>query len=96
MGSGVAGALRGQTGDRREHPGRDPERPRSRRRPRRGVARDAGARVWVAGFELRDGTRIICEEIAAFDPGSLEEVRFVAYSDEEYQTVQTVADEVRE
>lgn len=50
----------------------------------------------VAGFELRDGARIICEEIVAFEPESLEDVRFVAYSDEEYQTVRAVADEVRE
>jgi O-acetyl-ADP-ribose deacetylase (regulator of RNase III) len=50
----------------------------------------------VAGFELRDGARIVCEEIVGFEPESLEDVGFVAYSDEEYQTVRTVADEVRE
>jgi O-acetyl-ADP-ribose deacetylase (regulator of RNase III) len=49
----------------------------------------------VAGFELRDGARIVCEEIASFEPESLEDVRFVAYSDEEYQTVRAVADDVR-
>ena len=50
----------------------------------------------VAGFELRDGARIICEEILAYEPESLEDVRFVAYSDEEYEAVRSVADEVRE
>ena len=50
----------------------------------------------VAGFGLRDGARIICEGIAAFEPESLEDVRFVAYADEEYQTIRAVADEVRE
>ena len=50
----------------------------------------------VAGFELREGARIICEELASFDPESLEDVRFVAYADEEYQTVRAVADDVRD
>jgi O-acetyl-ADP-ribose deacetylase (regulator of RNase III) len=50
----------------------------------------------VAGFELREGARIICEELASFEPESLEDVRFVAYSDEEVQTVRAAAEEVGE
>lgn len=50
----------------------------------------------VAGFDLREGARIICEQLAAFDPDSLDDVRFVAYADEEYETVRSVADEARE
>ncbi|SEO96942.1 O-acetyl-ADP-ribose deacetylase (regulator of RNase III), contains Macro domain [Halogranum amylolyticum] len=50
----------------------------------------------VAGFPLEEGARIICEEIDAFDPTSLTDVRFVAYSDEEFETVRRVADEVAE
>ena len=48
----------------------------------------------VAGFDLRVGARIICEELAAFDPDSLADVRFVAYADEEYETVRSVAESV--
>lgn len=50
----------------------------------------------VAGFDLREGARLICETIDQYDPESLSDVRLIAYSDEEYQTVQSVADEVRE
>jgi len=49
----------------------------------------------VAGFSLREGARIICEEIAAFQPSSLRDVRVIAYSDEDYGTIQAVADEVQ-
>ncbi|GAA0208747.1 macro domain-containing protein [Halobaculum roseum] len=41
----------------------------------------------VAGFDLREGVRLIAEEIRAFDPDSLRDVRFIAYSDEEVETV---------
>ncbi|WP_049915790.1 macro domain-containing protein [Natrialba taiwanensis] len=41
----------------------------------------------VAGFDLADGAAIIGDEIAASDPNSLTDVRFVAYSDEEYETI---------
>jgi O-acetyl-ADP-ribose deacetylase (regulator of RNase III) len=48
----------------------------------------------VAGFDLAAGARIICEAIEAFDPESLTDVRFIAYSDEEYETIRRVAEEV--
>ncbi|QLG61602.1 macro domain-containing protein [Halorarum salinum] len=41
----------------------------------------------VAGFDLREGARTIAEEIRSFEPESLTDVRFIAYSDEEYRTV---------
>ncbi|ELZ91615.1 hypothetical protein C440_14914 [Haloferax mucosum ATCC BAA-1512] len=47
----------------------------------------------VAGFDLEDGARIICETIRTFDPASLREVRFVAYDDDEFDTVSRVATE---
>jgi O-acetyl-ADP-ribose deacetylase (regulator of RNase III) len=50
----------------------------------------------VAGFSLDEGARIVAEEIAAFEPSSLSDVRFIAYSVEEYETVRRVADEVGE
>lgn len=48
----------------------------------------------VAGFDLSDGARIIAEELAAYEPSSLEDVRFIAYSDEEYETLRETAEEV--
>lgn len=47
----------------------------------------------VAGFDLEDGARIIAEELAEYDPDTLEDVRFIAYSDEEYDTIRTVVDD---
>jgi O-acetyl-ADP-ribose deacetylase (regulator of RNase III) len=49
----------------------------------------------VAGFDLAEGAGLICEELDRFEPDSLADVRFIAYSDEEYATLQRVADEVR-
>ncbi|ODR80454.1 Appr-1-p processing protein [Haladaptatus sp. W1] len=49
----------------------------------------------IAGFDLREGGRIICEEIHRFDPESLEDARLIAYSDEEYETLREVAAAVR-
>ena len=49
----------------------------------------------VAGFDLTEGARIICETIDDFDPDSLSDVRVIAYSGEEYETVRSVADAVR-
>ncbi|MFB6354348.1 MAG: macro domain-containing protein [Halobacteriales archaeon] len=47
----------------------------------------------VAGFPLDAGARRICEEIAEFEPRSLADVRFIAYSDDEFDTVRRVASE---
>jgi O-acetyl-ADP-ribose deacetylase (regulator of RNase III) len=44
----------------------------------------------VAGFDLEDGARLIAEEIREFDPEHVEDVRFIAYSDEEYETIRDV------
>ncbi|MDH5019875.1 macro domain-containing protein [Halobacterium rubrum] len=41
----------------------------------------------VAGFDLREGAALIADEIRAFDPDHLDDVRFIAYSDEEYETI---------
>ncbi|ELY99001.1 Appr-1-p processing protein [Natrialba chahannaoensis JCM 10990] len=41
----------------------------------------------VAGFELETGASIIGEELAAYNPETLDDVRFIAYSDEEYETI---------
>jgi O-acetyl-ADP-ribose deacetylase (regulator of RNase III) len=46
----------------------------------------------VAGFPLDEGARLIAEEIRAFEPHSLADVRFIAYSDDEYETIRRVTD----
>jgi len=50
----------------------------------------------VAGFELREGARIIAEEIDAYEPTNLRDVRFIAYSDDEYETVREAVGTVRQ
>ncbi len=49
----------------------------------------------VAGFDLGEGARIICEVIDAYEPTSLSDVRFIAYSDEESEMIKEVAREVQ-
>lgn len=44
----------------------------------------------VAGFDLETGARIIGETIADYEPSSLSGVRFIAYSDAEFETIQEV------
>ncbi|MEF8757784.1 MAG: macro domain-containing protein [Halobacteriales archaeon] len=48
----------------------------------------------VAGFDLAEGARLIAEEIADYDPDTLEDVRFIAYADQEYETIRRVAADV--
>lgn len=49
----------------------------------------------VAGFDLREGAQLIAEEIEGYEPDSLDDVRFVAYSNEEFVTVEEAVDEHR-
>jgi O-acetyl-ADP-ribose deacetylase (regulator of RNase III) len=49
----------------------------------------------VAGFDLAEGARLIAEAIDAHEAGSLQDVRFVAYSDDEFETVRAAAAAVR-
>ncbi|WP_436902858.1 macro domain-containing protein [Halovenus halobia] len=50
----------------------------------------------VAGFNLEEGARIIAEIINSYDPETLTDVRFIAYADDEYETLREVADSVRD
>ncbi len=45
----------------------------------------------VAGFPLAAGARLVCEELAGYEAGSLTDARFIAYSDDEFETVRGVA-----
>lgn len=49
----------------------------------------------VAGFSTEEGARIVCEVLDEFEPDTLQDVRFIAYSDADYETVQRVAEAVR-
>jgi O-acetyl-ADP-ribose deacetylase (regulator of RNase III) len=45
----------------------------------------------VAGFPLRDGARIICEAVAGHEADSFSDVRLIAYSESEFETIREVA-----
>lgn len=49
----------------------------------------------AAGFDLREGARVVAEAIDGYEPRSLEDVRLIAYSDEEHEVVRSIADEIR-
>lgn len=49
----------------------------------------------VAGFDLERGARIICTQIVAADLTSVDDVRFIAYSEAAKKTVRPVAQETR-
>jgi O-acetyl-ADP-ribose deacetylase (regulator of RNase III) len=49
----------------------------------------------AAGFDVADGARDICEELADYEAGPLGDVWVIASSDAESETLQAVADEVR-
>lgn len=49
----------------------------------------------AAGFDLAEGARFVCEEIDRYEQTGLNDVRVIAYSDSEYETVREVADRVR-
>ncbi|WP_254543973.1 macro domain-containing protein [Halomarina pelagica] len=46
----------------------------------------------AAGFDLREGARIVCEEVRAFEPAALSDVRVVAYGQEAYDVLREVAE----
>lgn len=49
----------------------------------------------AAGFDFETGARIVCEAIHEYDPETLSDVRVIAYSDAEFETLRRVAREVR-
>lgn len=50
----------------------------------------------VAGFDIAAGVRRICEEIAAHEPESLQDIRLIGYADDEYRSMKAVASDVLE
>jgi O-acetyl-ADP-ribose deacetylase (regulator of RNase III) len=49
----------------------------------------------VAGFDLEEGARIICEVVDSYEPDSLEDVSVIAYDDDADDTIREVAASVR-
>ena len=47
----------------------------------------------VAGFDVEAGARLVCEEIRAYEPETLRDVRVIAYDDAAYRTLERVAAE---
>lgn len=45
----------------------------------------------VAGFDLREGARLICSVLADYQPTSIDAVRIIGYSDDEFETIREVA-----
>ncbi|TQQ79843.1 Appr-1-p processing protein [Halonotius terrestris] len=50
----------------------------------------------VAGFDFERGAELICSVIADYESSSLTDVRVIAYSDSEYESLQSVADTIRD
>lgn len=50
----------------------------------------------VAGFGLEEGARIIAETIHEYDPETLSDVKLIAYADDEYDTIESAAESVRD
>ena len=46
----------------------------------------------VAGFAFERGAQLLCEEIVAYEPTTLTDVRVIAYTDADYTQLQTVVD----
>lgn len=48
----------------------------------------------AAGYPIDEGARTVCEAVWAFEPSSLSDVRVIAYSQDEHETVRRIADDV--
>ncbi|MFC7010011.1 macro domain-containing protein [Halalkalicoccus salilacus] len=49
----------------------------------------------AAGFDLETGAQLVCDEVWTYEPTTLTDVRVIAYSESEYQTVANIADQLR-
>lgn len=49
----------------------------------------------AAGYSFEDGATCVCEEIRDYDPTSLTDVRVIAYSQHEYETIERITDDLR-
>lgn len=49
----------------------------------------------AAGFDFETGARLVCRTVADYTPQTLTDVRVIAYSESEFETLARVADEIR-
>lgn len=49
----------------------------------------------AAGFEFREGGRLVCEEIWSYDPSTITDTRVIAYSAGEYDELEPIADAIQ-
>jgi O-acetyl-ADP-ribose deacetylase (regulator of RNase III) len=49
----------------------------------------------AAGLPFEEGARIVCEAVDTYEATTLSDLRLIAYSDEEYETLAEVAEAVR-
>jgi len=49
----------------------------------------------VAGFSFEEGARLLCAEVADYEPSTLSDVRVIAYGDDQFEQLQAVAEEIR-
>ena len=52
--------------------------------------------IGVAGFDVECGAELICSVIAEHKSSTLTDVRVIAYSDSEYESLQSVADTIQD
>jgi len=48
----------------------------------------------AAAFGFEEGARIVCKAVRDYEPETLSDVRIIAYSDDDFETLRRVADEV--
>ncbi|MBX0298045.1 macro domain-containing protein [Haloarcula nitratireducens] len=49
----------------------------------------------AAGFDFETGAQLVCEAIWEYEPATLDDIRVIAYSSEEYKTVTSIAERLR-
>lgn len=49
----------------------------------------------AAGFDFETGASLVCRTVADYTPQTLTDVRVIAYSDSEFETLTRIADEIR-
>lgn len=49
----------------------------------------------AAGYAFEDGATCVCEEIWNYEPTNVSDVRIIAYSQREYESLERIADDIR-
>lgn len=49
----------------------------------------------AAGYSFEDGANCVCEEVWNYDPTNVSDVRVIAYTQREYESLERIADDIR-